>query len=97
MLNNKTVKIDSQGRPRDPMGNHASSFLGYPPEKDKGEYMGSCNMTSCQAPFAIGKHSNGRWYCVECATRINRACARDEHWIPIQIDEKAKAEMMDKI
>jgi hypothetical protein len=93
VLTNKSVYVDSDGRPRDALGNHASAFLvGHKPEKDKGEAGGSCNRTACQRPTAVFKHSNGKYYCGQCARDINRACAGDPVWTPIVLDREALAE-----
>ena len=41
--------------------------------KDKGDEGGSCNRTSCQAPDSAHYYNKmtQRWYCLECAGRIN--------------------------
>lgn len=42
-------------------------------KKDKGNYMGSCNRTSCQKPGAeYFNHSTRAYYCQECAEILNR-------------------------
>lgn len=41
--------------------------------KLKGEYMGNCNRTDCQEPPAeYYNHSTRKFYCAECAAKINR-------------------------
>lgn len=48
---------------------------------DKGEYKGSCNRTSCQAPNSAFwfNHSTEKYYCAECADLINNANRADAY------------------
>lgn len=41
--------------------------------KDKGEYLGSCNITACQKPASATwyNHSTRKYYCKSCAMRLN--------------------------
>lgn len=100
-LHKSPIRIDLEGRPRDGLGNHAAHTIGgqYVNEKNKGERLGSCNVASCQRPWAIGLHSNGKWYCADCTRRINQANSREDRsvWTPIKIDEEAELIWMDNV
>jgi hypothetical protein len=44
----------------------------------KGDKNGNCNVTACQAPGAIYfNHSTRKYYCPNCAGRINRVNHND--------------------
>lgn len=43
-----------------------------PNKADKGQRLGSCNVTRCQRPGAYWWNKGSRaWYCTDCARRIN--------------------------
>jgi hypothetical protein len=93
-MKKQAPKIDSEGRPRDDLGNHAAAFMGHPNEIDKGMRLGSCNVTACQRPNAMWIHSNGKYYCHQCAGLINHANQREPAsvWTPLKLDQEALEE-----
>jgi hypothetical protein len=56
------------------MGAYAPGNHEGPNRADKGVRGGACNVTACQLPDSADwyNHSTQRWYCVTCATELNR-------------------------
>jgi hypothetical protein len=93
LIGNKVVTTDADGRPRDWLGNHAAAFIGgeYTDQPDKGEAAGSCYMQACQRPRAVHRNDNnrGKYYCRECAYRLNRANTGIGSWKDVLLDREA--------
>lgn len=56
------------------MGRYAPGNHEGPNREDKGVFGGACNVTACQLPDSATwfNHSTRKYYCVTCATELNR-------------------------